>query len=275
MRVRRHCCAVSEKITPEQWAAARKILRRRSCRPETWAGDYGLVFDIYEDDPEIPALIALLGEESFPYAEAEYEPAELETAPWVEVFSKSCSLVLADAETAFSPARCRGERIQTAPLTLASSKVNFRSVFFMSAADQSVTGFVRSVFRGAALEYGTKGVEFWPVYGKNGREPLGDCWQMRGTTVQRCVAADALLPDAGAACGGCGRRLYIRNARKELLICGKKIPQGVDLFFAGRITADDKGETAFDTMIVSQAFFRMITEKRLDKNLVFRPVKLC
>ncbi len=166
---------------------------------------------------------------------------------------------------------CR--RVQTGPFVCAGPFRWMGQHHWVSETGFSPPLFCDTVTREALEEADLAGVRFLPVFDRDGAEPLPNLHQL---LPEKILPREALvLPENGEdcrlkPCPLCGAPHYLLTGAFQLKAREKYLAEG-DIFATEALFGD---LYARSMIIVSQTFFRLLRDKKLDKNLRFEPVAL-
>lgn len=242
-----------------------------------------IVFDVYEDDPHWPALKAALDADNrHAIATTVFTKQELQSAEWLTVRSKWHN-GYPQPESAFgylnitydSTQLCRecgagavqrdSFRLTKAPKWGTRHFFSLNWVFDELFADTAA----RNILEGSGLT----GFRFLPVKNKHGTEVLPEVHQLTiETLTQPGVVTGGRDIDEVYTCAACGRVKYhptgvgMHVFRREALrgmpdVCRTHEEWGW-------------GHGADRLILISQRMYRLLTDNRLDRSLVFKPIQL-
>ncbi len=277
MRISKHICISAE----EDFDLVLYV--HRSGIPYEKFSSTSIIFDMYEDDPHwqvIGPRIEQIG--AFCLSETHFTKQELKEAEWLTVRSKwhngypqpesafgYLSITYDDAQLC---RECGASRVQKDSFRLTKApKWGTRHFFSLNWVFDEL--FVDDAARSILESSGLTGFHFLPVKNKRGTEELPAVHQLAiEMLTQPGIVTGGRDIDNVYTCAACGRVKHhptgigMHSFRREAL---KGMPDICR-------THEDWGwgHGADRLILISQRMYRLITDNRLERSLVFQPIQL-
>ena len=249
-----------------------------------------LSFEISEQNPQAEELAKLfpLDDDSWGFVlyEAHYSIDEMRSAKWLYVINTTGKVEAVNGKTLYTH-QCfvKTDRwgkpvgrheVQNEPYVLKAPIKWGRSAFVSDFFNQSRL-FCNDTVRNILYAENISGLQFLPVIKKATGQPFGDIFQLGFT---HTVPDGALVPLSHikeSICEQCGMHMlqYLDQKARfgvtagsldETIDCWQTLP----MFFG----PGSKGLRGFEQLIVSQKMYRLLTEKKMDRGFVFKPLEI-
>lgn len=244
------------------------------------------VFDLYEDEEAFRRFKIL-----FPFSfsitvEVEYSIEEIEAAEWLTVRSLNTKIKREFDEKTFqfscpfgNPCReLKYRHIEQVGPFLTKKKVNWKANQFFCGTDGTGENYIFCAEKTKALISDLwEGLDFWPVKKYSTKQKIEDVYQLHFKQVLPFEAVVLTGKEKISTCKLCGKKKLYINERYQLLLNKqymekknyKNVYKTEDIW-----TYDKVGWHTFSLNIVSHDFYQFCKNNRIDRGLVYEPIKL-
>lgn len=241
-------------------------------------------FDLYEDQD-----FYIKFRKKFPFVSKygainsiEYSKEEIEKAEWLTVRNISTKVQWEYEEDAFIQS-CSYKRLFIKELYYRHSKqigvlsvdrpVKWDAKHFFSGPNAADDIIFCSERAKKILGDRWEGLEFWPVKKSNSSKYIPDLYQL---FFAQDLPIEAIDSGTLRVCKSCGRKvmritedIHQLRIRKEYLLDQNKVYKTADV-----LTGDFIRCNTFSVNIVSQKFYRYCEEHRMNRGMIYEPIKL-